>query len=65
LAGLRPSRLNASGLIVDGRSSTLCGHKRFLEAVTPAVETPQFIVDGEMFWGKDRMPQLEEWIGGW
>jgi hypothetical protein len=36
--------------------STLCGHKRFLEAVTPAVETPQFVVDGEMFWGKDRMP---------
>jgi 2-hydroxychromene-2-carboxylate isomerase len=29
------------------------------------VETPQFIVDGEMFWGEDRMPQIEEWIGGW
>jgi hypothetical protein len=49
----------------ESRLSTLCGRKRFLEAVTPAAETPQFIVDGEMFWGKDRMPQLEEWIGGW
>jgi 2-hydroxychromene-2-carboxylate isomerase len=38
-----------------------------LEAATPAEETPKFIVDGEMFWGKDRMPRLEEWIrtGGW
>jgi 2-hydroxychromene-2-carboxylate isomerase len=29
--------------------------------------SPLFIVDGEMFWGVDRMPQLEEWIrtGGW
>jgi 2-hydroxychromene-2-carboxylate isomerase len=29
--------------------------------------SPLFIVDGEMFWGVDRMPQVEEWIktGGW
>lgn len=29
--------------------------------------SPLFVVDGEMFWGVDRMPQLEEWIrtGGW
>jgi 2-hydroxychromene-2-carboxylate isomerase len=29
--------------------------------------SPLFIVDGEMFWGVDRMPLLEEWIrtGGW
>jgi 2-hydroxychromene-2-carboxylate isomerase len=29
--------------------------------------SPLFIVDGEMFWGVDRMPQLEEWVrtGGW
>jgi 2-hydroxychromene-2-carboxylate isomerase len=29
--------------------------------------SPLFIVDGEMFWGVDRLPQLEEWVrtGGW
>ena len=29
--------------------------------------SPYFIVDGEPFWGVDRMPMLEEWIrrGGW
>jgi len=29
--------------------------------------SPFFIVDGESFWGVDRMPMLEEWIrtGGW
>jgi 2-hydroxychromene-2-carboxylate isomerase len=29
--------------------------------------TPTFIVDGEMFWGADRLDQVERWIetGGW
>jgi 2-hydroxychromene-2-carboxylate isomerase len=29
--------------------------------------SPFFVVDGEAFWGVDRMPMLEEWIktGGW
>jgi 2-hydroxychromene-2-carboxylate isomerase len=29
--------------------------------------SPFFIVDGEPFWGVDRMPMLEQWIktGGW
>lgn len=29
--------------------------------------SPFFVVDGEPFWGWDRMPMLEEWIttGGW
>jgi len=29
--------------------------------------SPFFIIDGEPFWGVDRMPMLEEWIrtGGW
>jgi 2-hydroxychromene-2-carboxylate isomerase len=29
--------------------------------------SPFFIVDGEPFWGNDRLPMLEEWIrrGGW
>jgi 2-hydroxychromene-2-carboxylate isomerase len=29
--------------------------------------SPYFIVDGEPFWGVDRLPMLEEWIrtGGW
>jgi 2-hydroxychromene-2-carboxylate isomerase len=29
--------------------------------------SPFFIVDGEPFWGVDRLPMLEEWIrtGGW
>jgi 2-hydroxychromene-2-carboxylate isomerase len=29
--------------------------------------SPFFIVDGEPFWGCDRMPMLEEWVtrGGW
>jgi 2-hydroxychromene-2-carboxylate isomerase len=28
---------------------------------------PTFIVDGEMFWGTDRLPMLERWVetGGW
>jgi 2-hydroxychromene-2-carboxylate isomerase len=29
--------------------------------------TPTFVVDGEMFWGSDRMGMLDEWLqrGGW
>ena len=29
--------------------------------------SPFFIVDGEPFWGSDRMPMIEEWVrrGGW
>ena len=29
--------------------------------------SPFFIVDGEAFWGSDRLPMLEEWVkrGGW
>jgi 2-hydroxychromene-2-carboxylate isomerase len=29
--------------------------------------SPYFVVDGEPFWGVDRMPMLEDWIrrGGW
>lgn len=29
--------------------------------------SPTFVVDGEMFWGADRLPMLERWIetGGW
>jgi 2-hydroxychromene-2-carboxylate isomerase len=29
--------------------------------------SPYFVVDGEPFWGVDRMPMLEEWVrtGGW
>ncbi len=28
---------------------------------------PTFVVDGEMFWGADRLPMAEHWIetGGW
>ena len=44
----------------------------WLEAVDEAVArgafgSPFFIVDGEPFWGSDRMDQLERWIatGGW
>lgn len=29
--------------------------------------SPYFVVDGEPFWGVDRMPMLEDWVrrGGW
>ncbi|MES2635547.1 MAG: 2-hydroxychromene-2-carboxylate isomerase [Pseudomonadota bacterium] len=29
--------------------------------------SPTFIIDGEMFWGYDRMPDVEDWLatGGW
>ena len=29
--------------------------------------SPFFVVDGEAFWGVDRLPMLEDWIrtGGW
>jgi 2-hydroxychromene-2-carboxylate isomerase len=29
--------------------------------------SPHFLVDGEPFWGVDRIPMLEEWLrsGGW
>ncbi|WP_048441535.1 2-hydroxychromene-2-carboxylate isomerase [Caenimonas sp. SL110] len=29
--------------------------------------SPTFIIDGEMFWGYDRLPDVEEWLatGGW
>jgi 2-hydroxychromene-2-carboxylate isomerase len=37
-------------------------------AITAGVfGSPYFVVDGEPFWGVDRMPMVEEWIrtGGW
>jgi 2-hydroxychromene-2-carboxylate isomerase len=43
--------------------------KREVEAVIAkgAFGSPFFIVDGETFWGTDRMAMLEEWVkrGGW
>ena len=29
--------------------------------------SPFFVVDGEMFWGNDRIPDLKDWLrtGGW
>ena len=43
--------------------------KREVEAAIAAgvFGSPFFIVDGEPFWGSDRMPMVEEWIrrGGW
>jgi 2-hydroxychromene-2-carboxylate isomerase len=45
---------------------------RFKEEVDSALErkvfgAPMFIVDNEMFWGVDRLGQLEKWLetGGW
>jgi 2-hydroxychromene-2-carboxylate isomerase len=43
--------------------------KREVEAAISAgvFGSPFFVVDGEAFWGVDRMPMLEDWIktGGW
>lgn len=43
--------------------------KREVEAIIAkgAFGSPFFIVDGEAFWGSDRMGMLEEWVkrGGW
>lgn len=46
--------------------------ERVKNAVDAAIEanvfgSPFFIVDGEPFWGVDRMPMIEDWIrtGGW
>lgn len=43
--------------------------KREVEAAMAAgvFGSPFFVVDGEPFWGNDRIPMLEEWIrtGGW
>jgi 2-hydroxychromene-2-carboxylate isomerase len=43
--------------------------KREVEAAIAAgvFGSPFFVVDGEAFWGVDRMPMLEDWIrtGGW
>ena len=45
---------------------------RIKEVVAEAMEkqvfgSPFFIVDGQGFWGHDRLPQIGEWIerGGW
>ncbi|MEM7293838.1 MAG: 2-hydroxychromene-2-carboxylate isomerase [Pseudomonadota bacterium] len=45
---------------------------RLKDAVDEAIETkvfgsPYFIVDGEHFWGNDRMDQMDRWLhsGGW
>ncbi len=41
LAGQRPSSLNASGLIVDGRRTTQCGRSRLSEADGPHEGPPR------------------------
>ena len=45
---------------------------RFKTVVDDAIEhgifgAPTFIVDGEMFWGVDRLDHLDRWLdlGGW
>lgn len=44
-----------------------CGRLRFTEATEAAVArgvwgTPSFVVDAELFWGCDRLPQLDDWL---
>ncbi len=57
--------------LCDGIASTAI-KERVKNASAEALEkgvfgSPFFIVDGEPFWGWDRMPMLEEWLtrGGW
>ncbi|MEJ8845840.1 2-hydroxychromene-2-carboxylate isomerase [Variovorax rhizosphaerae] len=64
------SGVDAASLVEDEHGE----HARdlFRQATADAVAkgvwgTPTFIVDGEMFWGCDRIVQLDEWLrhGGW
>ncbi len=63
------------GLPRDDAARALAGPKikdAFRKDVESAVElgvfgSPTFVVDGELFWGVDRLPMLETWLekGGW
>ena len=58
------------GVDADELSAALAGDElkgRFKADVEAAVArgvfgSPFFIVDGEPFWGSDRLPQLEKWL---
>jgi 2-hydroxychromene-2-carboxylate isomerase len=67
----------AGSLEIDGEAlaealETQVVKERLKAEVSAAIErgvfgSPTFIVDGEMFWGADRLWQIKRWIeqGGW
>ena len=67
--------LEESGFCRDGAANVLAGKAikdAFRDEVEGAIDlgvfgSPTFIVDGEPFWGVDRMPMLEAWLehNGW
>jgi 2-hydroxychromene-2-carboxylate isomerase len=66
----RSVELDAAALAVALEDPTLKDRtKREVDAAVAAgvFGAPFFVVDGEAFWGVDRMPMVEEWIrtGGW
>jgi 2-hydroxychromene-2-carboxylate isomerase len=63
--GVDPAALRAA--LADDRVKTRL-RERVDESIAKGVfGCPTFIVDGEMFWGADRLDQVERWIatGGW
>ncbi|MDD2545819.1 MAG: DsbA family protein [Burkholderiaceae bacterium] len=63
------------GVPLDALNEAACaepGRELFRAATAAAVAqgvwgTPTFVVDGEMFWGSDRIAQVDAWLeqGGW
>ena len=64
-----------AGIAVDDLIEAMCaeqGRELFRNATSAAVAqgvwgTPTVVVDGEMFWGSDRIEQVDAWLnlGGW
>src|SRR5690606_39138652 len=53
--------------LADDRVKTLLRERVDASIEKGVFGCPTFIVDGEMFWGADRLDQVERWIatGGW
>jgi 2-hydroxychromene-2-carboxylate isomerase len=63
--GHDPTALKAAALAEDTRAAV--GAPPAQAVARGLVGAPFFIVDGEPFWGSDRLPMLDEWLarGGW
>jgi 2-hydroxychromene-2-carboxylate isomerase len=65
--GLSPARLDVAAAVQQDEGKARLRSETDAAADAGVWGTPTFIVDGELFWGADRLHLVEEWLrrGGW
>jgi len=62
--GLKPTKFAPASAI---RRSRIAPGPKWIKDRPRSVRSPYIIVDGEPFWGSDRLDQIDKWLatGGW